>query len=126
MFEKSRVQAQEYTERACFVIKADGNFSSLFNITVECSPASSCPATPGDDFNADPITVQFASNNKSQTVCVPVVDDDECEKLERFVCAVRKSSLPEFATTRGRVKVNIVDASKREDDCRGKYLHSLG
>ena len=126
VFEKSSVKAQEHTEKGCFVIKAVGDFSSPFYITVECSPASSRPATPGDDFNADPITVQFTPNKKSQTVCVPVVDDDECEKSERFVCAVRKSSLPEFGTTRGRVTVNIVDSSKREDDCRGMYLHSQG
>ena len=126
VFEKSSVKAQEYTEKGCFVIKAVGDFSSPFDITVECSPASSRPATPGDDFNADPITVQFTPNKKSQTVCVPVVDDDECEKSERFVCAVRKSSLPGFGTTRGRVTVNIADSSKREDDCRGKYPHSFG
>ena len=122
VFETSSVQAQEYTEKACFVIKAAGDFRSPFDITVECTPGSTDPATPGDDYNADPITVRFTPNRKSQTVCVPVVNNDECERSKRFVCDIRRSSLPVFGTSRGRVRVNIVDSSRREDDCQGKYI----
>ena len=122
MFEKSSVKAHEYTEMVYFVIKVVGNFSSPFNITIDFLPASRCPATPGVDFKDDPITVQFTPNKTSQNVCVPLVDDDKCEKSEKFVGVVRKSSLPEFATTQGRVTIKIVDSSKREDDCRGKYI----
>jgi hypothetical protein len=118
VFETSSVQAQEYTERACFIIKAAGDFRSPFDITVECTPGSTDSATPGDDYNADPITVRFTPNRKSQTVCVPVVNNDECERSKRFVCDIRRSSLPVFGTSRGRVRVNIVDSSRREDDCQ--------
>ena len=122
VFEDSSVRALEYTKKACFTIKVAGDFRSPFSVVVECTPASSLSATPSDDFNARPIAVRFTPGKKTETICVPIVDDDECEMSERFMCGVRKSSLPAFASTRGRVTVFISDSSWRESDCRGKYI----
>ena len=120
LFSKSSAKAQEYTEKAAVQIKAVGDFRSPFNITVVCSGAGRRSATAGDDFNASPITVRFTPTEKVQTINIPVVDDDDCEERETFVCNVRRSSLPAFASARGKVTVSIIDNSKREDDCRGE------
>ena len=120
LFSKSSAKAQEYTEKAAVQIKAVGDFSSPFNVMVVCASTGRSPATAGDDFNASPITVRFTPTEKVQTINIPVVDDNDCEQRETFACNVRRSSLPTFATTRGKVTVSIIDNSKREDDCRGK------
>ena len=120
VFSKSSAKAQEYTEKAVVEIKAVGDFRSPFNVMVVCASTGRSPATAGDDFNASPITVRFTPTEKVQTVNIPVVDDDDCEERETFACNVRRSSLPTFATTRGKVTVSIIDNSKREDDCRGE------
>ena len=106
-------------------IQAVGFFRSPFNIIVVCSGAGNYPATLGDDFNARTITVRFTPTRKMQTVIIPVMDDNECEIRETFVCNVRRSSLPSFASARGNVTISIIDNSKREDDCRGEYSMSL-
>ena len=120
LFSKSSAKAQEYTEQAAVEIKAVGDFSSPFNVIVVCSGAGRSPATAGDDFNASAITVRFTPTEKVQTVNIPVVDDDDCEKRETFACNVKRSSLPAFASARGKVTVSIIDTSKREDDCQGE------
>ena len=120
LFSKSSAKAQEYTEKAAVKIKAVGDFSSPFNVIVVCTSTGRRPATAGDDFNASPITVRFTPAEKEQTINIPVVNDDDCEERETFVCNVRRSSLPPFANARGKVTVSIIDNSKREDDCRGE------
>ena len=119
LFSKNSAKAQEYTEKAAVQIKAVGDFSSPFNIIVVCASTGSRPATAGDDFNASAITVRFTPTEKVKTINIPVVNDDDCEERETFACNVRRSSLPVFASARGKVTVSIIDNSKREDDCRG-------